>query len=380
MREQTASADKQLAAATYLTVGSPSGEPPLSSRLTPTRKPQGTVEAARLAELARAAGLGDLPDAAIEWHREALELLGSDEPTPLFADVLRWQGSVLRDRGQTSAAEPLYEQSLQVAVDLRYDSGHAHALNCLGSLAQRRGDIAAAASYFGDALLLAERCGERRLVGMLQQNLGVIADIRGNPIAALAHYRVALAAFEAANDHQQASWVLSNLGYFHAKAERFEDARGAYGKALAIARDRGDLLTEGIVEENRAELELIAGDLDAAFPSIQRALEVAEQRGDTTRRAAALKLRGAYERLSGRLTDAPNTLSHGLTLSAIAEDAFLGAELLFQFGAAIWQGGDESLGRDALRTSLDAFERIGDRQWTVRVRNWLIHGPTGRYF
>src|SRR5438105_2859906 len=82
------------------------------------KKHQATAEARRLAELARAAGLGESPDDALQWHRDALSLLGTDEPTPLFADVLRWQGTVLRDRGRTSEAEPLYRRSLEIATTL----------------------------------------------------------------------------------------------------------------------------------------------------------------------------------------------------------------------------------------------------------------------
>src|SRR4051812_26294432 len=154
-------------------------------------KPAGGMDAVRLSELARAAGVGESPDDALALNEEALALLGH-EATPLLCDILRWQGSVLRDRGQTSAAEPLYLRSLEVARSIRYALGRANALNCLGSLAQRRGDITAAANFFSDALTIAERVGDERLIGMLQQNLGVIADIRGNPMGALGHYRAAL--------------------------------------------------------------------------------------------------------------------------------------------------------------------------------------------
>src|SRR4051812_2497849 len=173
----------------------------------------GSVEARRLAELARAAGLGDSPDAAVQQHQTALGLLGADSPTSLYADVLRWQGTVLRDRGRTAEAEPLYGRSLAMSRDLHYEAGVAHALNCLAGVAQRRGEVVSAAKLLIDALEVADQCGETRLVGMIQANLGVIADMRGNPGAAQAHYRVALEIFEAAQDDQQLCCVLANLGY-----------------------------------------------------------------------------------------------------------------------------------------------------------------------
>src|SRR5881394_4098824 len=96
------------------------------------------AEARQIAERARAAGLGDAPDAAAQRHRDALSLLGDSVLTTVHADVLRWHGTVLRDRGRTSEAEPLYQRSLEIARRLGYQIGVAHALNCIAGLAQRR--------------------------------------------------------------------------------------------------------------------------------------------------------------------------------------------------------------------------------------------------
>ncbi len=339
-----------------------------------------TDEARRLAELARAAGLGDCPSDALQWHREALTLLGGEGETTLLADVLRWQGSVLAGRGRTSEAEPFYQRSLDVAQRIGYDAGRAHALNSLGSLALRRGDIDGAARLMSDSLFVAEECQERRLVGMLQQNLGIIADIRGNPTAAFAHYRVAARIFESTNDLQPLGWVMSNVGYLHTKEGRFDEAHDAYVRALGIARARGELLSEGIIEENLAELALRTDKTDEAYNSFRRAREIAETRGDDLRLAAAMKLQGAYERLVGRASEATDTLRHALTLSAISEDALLGGELLYQFGLALRAFGDLRGAQDALASAQDAFERMGAREWVRRVRLRLTEPDSSRYW
>jgi tetratricopeptide (TPR) repeat protein len=339
----------------------------------------GTIEARRLAEIARAAGLGDSPDDALQLHQEALTLLGTDQETTLVADVLRWQGSVLRHRSRISDAEPLYQRSLNLSVRLGYDAGHAHALNCLASLAQRRGDVTGAAGLLTDALLIANRCGDLRLVGFIQQNLGIIADIRGNPAASLAHYLVSLRTFETSNDLQSICWVLNNLGYLQAKEGQFVDARESFERALGIARARGDLMSEGTLEENRAELALIEYDLVGAERSIHRALEISRQRDDDVRRAAALKLHGARQRLTGCPELALDTLQRALTLSAVGEDALLGAETLYQFALALREAGRDEEGNEVLRTALESFERLSARQWVGRTRRQLTNPSPGRY-
>ncbi|HEY4307226.1 MAG TPA: tetratricopeptide repeat protein [Gemmatimonadaceae bacterium] len=352
----------------------------MTQTVTHGRTGTATDEARRLAELAQAAGLGECPSDALQWYREALSLLGGEGETTLLADVLRWQGSVLAGRGRTSEAEPFYQRSLEVAERIEYPVGRAYALNSLGSLALRRGDIDGAARLMSDSLFVAEQSQERRLVGMLQQNLGIIADIRGNPIAAFGHYRVAARAFESTNDLQPLCWVLSNLGYLHMKEGRFDESHDAYRRALAIARARGELLSEGIIEENLAELALRMGKTDEAYESFRRARQIAETRGDDLRLAAAMKLQGAYERLVGRYAESTDTLRHALTLSAITEDALLGGELLYQFALALRAFGDLRGSQDAFASAQDAFGRMGAREWVRRVRQRLTDADCSRYW
>jgi hypothetical protein len=84
--------------------------------------------------------------------------------------------------------------------------------------------------------------------------------------------------------------------------------------------------------------------------------------------------------MSGHPREAQDTLSHALTLSVVGEDALVGAELLFHFGSAISDLGDGGLAREVLSTALDAFVRIGARQWAERVQRRLTDGVSSQYF
>jgi tetratricopeptide (TPR) repeat protein len=319
-----------------------------------------------------AAGFGSAADDLIlRSDAESLALLGADENSPLLADVLRWQGSVVRDRGATSEAERLYERSFEVAERLGYEAGQAHALNCLGAVAQRRGDLQRAAKYFHDAQRVAEICGEGRLVGMIQQNLGIVSDILGDRDAAFGYYHASLHAFESTHDTQAMTLVLNNLGVLLFKSGRYDESRGSYDRALTLARYRGDLLSEGVIEANVAELELRRDHAAAAGPSIDRALEIAELRQDSLRRAAALRLRGCFLRISGRPADALESLHTATTLAAVAEDALLGGEILFECGLASAAAGDGVGAGQSWSAALDTFQRIGAMDWVERVRAQL---------
>src|SRR5215467_3665932 len=200
----------------------------------------GAAEARQIAEAARAAGLGDAPDAAAQRLRDALALLGDREVTAAHADVLRWHGTVLNKRGRTSDAEPLYRRSLEVARRLGYHAGVAHALNCLAGLAQRRGNLRHAAHLLSDAALLADAHGELPLLALIHMNLGILADIRGDKESAVGHYRAALSASEAAGDDRQTLWVLVNFGLLLGRQGSFAEAERTVTRGLSLARAQGD--------------------------------------------------------------------------------------------------------------------------------------------
>src|SRR5262245_18693843 len=277
------------------------------TRSTPTTA---ASEAQRVAELGRSETYGDSPDVALQRHRDALNLLGSSEPTPLHADTLRWEGNVLLHRGRTTDAQRLYDHRLDITRHLRYERGIAHALNCLAGLAHRRGELMIASELLTDALGLADCCGELPLVAKIQMNLGIIADVHGDPGQAIEHYRVGLDVAEAVGDEQQVVCVLANFSVLLNAQHKYGEADRAIARGLQLAKARGELYHEGFFEENRAEMHLTRGELEEAEPAIVRALAIAEQRRDDVRKSAALKLRGAWERMTGRNDDAINSLRY----------------------------------------------------------------------
>jgi tetratricopeptide (TPR) repeat protein len=86
------------------------------------------VEKARVAEqheeTAKAMGLYD--DALAEFREDSLD--------PFLPEVLRWKGTLLRERGETESAYRCYTRSLEKATLIGSEGATAHALNCLGTI------------------------------------------------------------------------------------------------------------------------------------------------------------------------------------------------------------------------------------------------------
>src|SRR3954463_6323510 len=131
------------------------------------------LEAAReLVGQARAAEQSEQTAKALGLYDDALACFHADSFHSFYADILRWKGTLLRERGETEAAYRCYAQSLAKAALAGSTGRQAHAVNCLGTIAQRRGDSKETERLYAKASKLAEQAGEIRLLGMIEQNRG----------------------------------------------------------------------------------------------------------------------------------------------------------------------------------------------------------------
>ena len=338
-------------------------------------------KARALAQEALSAWRGADPDYAVEVFDHALALLLPVGPSDALADVLRWKGNVLRDRGQIAEASDLYSQSLTVSDAIGFRSGRAHALNCLGLVAQVRGDLTAAERWFGESARLAHRLADRRLGGLVQMNLGIVAAVQQRSDEAVAHFRLALAAFEQEEYDEAVIWVLNNLGRLYIQETAYVRAADVLDRALMVATKFGDLASEAIVQENRALLFIATGRLDDANRAAVRTHEIAERRRDNTRRAAAMRLLSRIERARN-----PNTghavvlLERALTLCEMGEDAQLRAEILMELGDATRQAGEQTRAKELWRRSLELARIAGFTGMIGQLQARLRPPPTERDF
>jgi tetratricopeptide (TPR) repeat protein len=316
-------------------------------------------KARELVGQARAAEQREQTAKALGLYDDALACFHSDSFHTFYADVLRWKGTLLRERGETEAAYRCYSNSLAKASRAHSDSGQAHALNCLAIIAQRRGDQKETDRLYRRAAALAETAGETRLLGMIQQNRGVLANMRGDYTAAAAAYSASLAAFELAGDAEAISWVLNNMGMLSTRIRNFGDALQHLERGLAIAVKRNDAIVESIITLNLAEARMGLGQLEIADDLCSRALEAAQRRGDHLTAAGALKCRAAIERERGALDKSIATLRIAIYEAEGAEDQLLHAEMLRELGEISRSLGNPGAARSAWREAAESFRKVG---------------------
>ncbi len=298
-------------------------------------------------------------DGALAHYDDALSLMEDEGDSPMAADVVRWKGLVLRERGDTATAYRFFSRSLAMAERLEYVNGQAHALNCLGTIAQRRGELKNAERLYQQAAHHAEASVDKRLLGMVELNQGVIAGSLGDWDTSVVWFRLGLKAFESVGDKEGASWAYNNLGMQYAARKRYAQAVEAFEMALSIAYDREDMVVEATVELNLADVRITQGELDPATRSVARALKIAEIRRDRLRMAEGLRLQARIERLRGQLGAAVETLRQARYQAREGEDALLRLELLTELGELFREQGDDDRTRVVLREALAGFTDIG---------------------
>jgi tetratricopeptide (TPR) repeat protein len=334
------------------------------------------VERARqLVEMARVAEQHEETAKAMGLYDDALAEFREDSLDPLLPEVLRWKGTLLRERGETESAYRCYTKSLEKATLIGSEGATAHALNCLGTISQRRGDQKETERLYAQASEFAERARDSRLLGMIEQNRGVLASMRGDFGKAAGFYSRSLGAFEMAGDSEPMSWVLNNLGILHTKIRNFDEARGHLERGRAIAVNRCDAVVENVTTLNLAEVWVGLGRLDTADKYCAMALEQAQRRGDHLSAAGALKIRAAIERQRGALDKSIATLRIAIFEAEGAEDRLLHAEMLRELGEISRAVGNAGAARSAFREAVDTFQSIGADQEVAEVEAQLDSLP-----
>jgi tetratricopeptide (TPR) repeat protein len=323
------------------------------------------ARAGRVAELCR-----DLGGALSSYH-DARSLLVGLHPTPLLAKVLRWEGTVLRDRGELDNAEARYLESMDIAKAAGSLADQAGTTNCLAVVAQRRGRMDEAMSLYGHAARLSREAGEIRLAGMIEQNLGVLANVRGDFVRARQHYEAALEALEEAGDHEGTSWVLNNLGMLHNDLEQPYRAEVTLRRGLAIARGRGDRPLEGILLANLAEGLIATGRWEEASASLDAAFEIACEGEDLARAGQALKFLGVLERERGRTPQALQRFQEALGVAESIQDTLLVGEILFARAELHHLSASDAEAVEDLMSALSAFGTAGAERDAALVRRRL---------
>ncbi len=208
--------------------------------------------------------------------------LGPDHPdTSAYLSNL---GSLLQDRGEYDAAEPLFRRALAIAekVEGPQHSSTGVSLANLASLLRAKGDYDAAEPLLRRSLKITENAEGARhpMVGMMLDNLALLLKDKGDYDGAEALYRRADEIFEISvgPHHPDTGVHLNNLAALLKDKGDYDAAEPLLRRALAIAETvlgpRHPSTSNRL--GNLAILLQAKGDYDGAEPLSRRALAISD--------------------------------------------------------------------------------------------------------
>lgn len=309
---------------------------------------------------ARAAERSGAWDDALARFEEAFTLLiaqgaGAEE----FANLMRWVGTVHRQRGELERAAEAYEASLAIAEQADLPLATASVLNCIGIIAQYRGDVTGAADAYTRARALAERAGNGHIAAMVEVNHATLASIRGEYAVAITIYRSAIDRFRALGNTGAVCSTLNNLGMAYRDRSNWDEAERCLDEAYQLGDELHDAALLGNIDLNRAELHLRRQDFTAAREYCDRAFEIFTHVESHAGLGEAYKLYGALFTRMDRPSLAATHLERALELAVLSEDRLLEAEVHALRGQAHLESDRSADALQCLNSAYRLFQELG---------------------
>ena len=269
--------------------------------------------------------------------------------------------------GEYARSDELFEESLDIGVELNDKRGVAVALNGIAINARRRGDFPLSSSLFERCVAIWRELGDPADTARALSNLASVTKLQGDYARAYSFFEECIAMFRKARDEAGVAWTLNYQGDVARENGDFSRARAFCEQSLAAFRQLGDgwgiasalsdLACLSCDQGNNAESRRLYGESLRMFQElghqrgIARVLEcLAANAAAQSNAVHALRLAGAAAALRQRL-GAPIPPNEQPRLEKALEFArrILGTAA----GTAAWMEGWSMPVEEAVKEALD---------------------------
>ncbi len=178
----------------------------------------------------------------------------------------------------------VYVQALKSADEVL----EANCLYVLGVCHEISSSYPQAMKFLSEAIKLAQKLGEKKIMGDALNYVGVIHDNLNNYSNALKAYFRALKIYEDVKENKKTAIVLSNIGLIYTNIKDYRNALKFYSHALDIAEDENDTESLLITNINIGLTHSQLGNFDEALKFLHDAFGQATRSNDKRRTSLAL--------------------------------------------------------------------------------------------
>jgi tetratricopeptide (TPR) repeat protein len=179
-----------------------------------------------------------------------------------------------------------------------------------------RADYDRSTDWFGRALDLATRSGDRRLRGMCHNSLGVGLLNSGDGVTAEYHLREALRLREEIGDSTGASASRHNIAVLLFERGALPEAAAMFARELEVCRAAGELNGEAAALLGVGAAAALMGDHARARDALTEDCVLLERLGDDPGLSEAMTYLGHLDRVQQRFDDARRRLTQSEALAA----------------------------------------------------------------
>ncbi len=303
----------------------------------------------------------------LHWLERMLEASDDDRTAPRAGAL--WGAGLLRSLvGDGERAEPLLEQSLDLARGLGDNSRAARSLNVLGLLAFFRNDVPRARSLFEESAKLAREADDGWCLADALGTLSSIYSLQGDVDEAEAVGTEGLAIARRSGDSQGIRMALFGLALTATRRGDLDAARALGEEGLAVCREIGDLWFVSYFLWILATVATACGDHATARTRAEESLDVARDIEGPLLLVCALDAMAAVARAEGDDDAAQTQLAEAEEIgrAATVPDSYL-ASVLRGLGDLATAPGDLANARLRFEESLALARRVGDRWAAARA-------------
>ncbi|NKZ02941.1 AfsR/SARP family transcriptional regulator [Actinomadura latina] len=232
-----------------------------------------------------------LPD-ALAHCRKALEIHRSLSDRRGEARSLDHTAIFLEYKGEYQEAERLRLRALAIFAEIDDPRARTMALNNMGDLALRMGNVGTAVEYYEKTASAAAELG-RQHQAIVLINLANISRLTGHHEPALENYRKALAISMELGDRRTQIETLIGIGATFHETGRYSEAVIHHERALAISREISERYEETLALRHLGETLTASGRYTAAIDHLRQAHDLAALIGVPYEAAKALEALGA---------------------------------------------------------------------------------------
>ncbi len=215
-------------------------------------------------------------DAAVEYFRRAVPLLGDDARGPVLLKL----GAVLELRGDWAQAEAVFADALELAERRGDVAAAARARAARADPVRKQGRFDVAVAELAIAGQDFEAAGDAAGLGRVAHLRGTIAAQRGDYVEARAQYERSLAIRVELGDGPAEASLLSNLAIVAEYEEDYDRAQEMNEQALDLRTRLGDRWGIGVSQNNLGMIAYLRHDHAAARARLEEALRTELEVGD----------------------------------------------------------------------------------------------------